>query len=282
MSSPTVSTKLQQIAEQAKHDPARKFLTLAHLMDVDWLREAYRLTRKDGAEGIDQVTAQEYAANLEANLADLHERLSSGRYYAPPVRRTYVPKEDGSQRPIGIPTFEDKLVQRAVAMLLGAIYEQDFKDCSYGFREGRSPHQALHVLRERCMNEHIGWIVDADVSAFFDSLDHDLLGEILKQRVNDGTILCLIGKWLQAGVLEGETLSYPAQGSPQGGVISPMLANIFLDYVLDEWFEREVKPRMKGRCFLVRFADDFVRHEARIEHDASASAASRRTASLSP
>lgn len=151
-----------------------KFTTLAHLMDVDLLREAYNRTRKDGAPGVDGVTAEEYGANLEANLCDLHERLRNGRYYAPPVVRTYVPKEDGSQRPIGKPAFEDKIVQRAVAMLLGAIYEVDFKDCSYVFREKRSPHQALRELRERCMNEHIGWIIDADVSAFFDNLDHGL------------------------------------------------------------------------------------------------------------
>jgi RNA-directed DNA polymerase len=252
----TVSTELQRIAEQARQNPTMKFTTLAHLIEVDLLREAYRRTRKDGAPGVDEVTAQEYAANLEANLADLHERLRGGRYYAPPVKRSYVPKEDGSQRPIGIPAFEDKIVQRAVAMLLGAIYEQDFKDFSYGFREKRSPHQALHELRERCMNEEIGWIIDAEVSAFFDNLDHDLLRELLNQRVNDGSIVRLIGKWLKAGVLEEESLSYPEKGSPQGGVISPLLANIFLHYVLDEWFEREVKPRMKGRCFLIRFADD--------------------------
>jgi group II intron reverse transcriptase/maturase len=174
------------------------------------------------------------------------------------VQRTYVPKEDGSQRPIGMPTLEDKMVQRAVAMLLGAIYEPDFHAGSYGFREGRSPHQALHVVRERCMQEHIGWIVDADGSAFFDSLDHDLLCEVLTQRVQDGAILRLIRQWLQAGGLEGDTLSDPERGSPQGGVISPLLANVFLDQVLDEWFEREVKPRMRGRCFLLRCADDFV------------------------
>jgi RNA-directed DNA polymerase len=258
LSSPTVSTRLQRIAEQARQHPARPFLTLAHLIDVERLREAYHQTRRDGAPGVDGVTAEAYAAALEANLADLHARLCSGRYYAPPVKRAYVPKEDGSQRPIGMPAFEDKVVQRAVAMLLGAIYEQDFHDCSYGFREGRSPHQALHVLRERCMQEHIGWIVDADVSAFFDSLDHDLLCEVLRQRVNDGAILRLIRKWLRAGVLEGETLSYPERGSPQGGVLSPMLANTFLDHVLDEWLAQEVKPRMKGRCLLIRFADDFV------------------------
>jgi RNA-directed DNA polymerase len=211
-----------------------------------------------GAPGIDGVTAAEYAANLEANLAALHVPLRRGRYYAPPVKRTYVANEDGSQRPIGMPAFEDKIVQRAVAMLLGAIYEQDFHECSYGFRAGRSQHQALHVLRERCIHDRIGWIIDADVSAFFDSLDHDLVGEVLTQRVNDGAIRRLIRKWLRARVLEGETLSYPERGSPQGGVRSPMLANLFLDHVLDEWFERDIMPRMKGRCVLIRFADDFV------------------------
>jgi group II intron reverse transcriptase/maturase len=234
------------------------FTTLAHLIDVDLLREAYRRTRKDGAPGIDGVTAHAYAEHLEANLANLYERLRRGQYRAPPVRRAYLNKEDGGQRPIGIPAFEDKMVQRAVVMLLGAIYEQDFWDGSYGFRQGRSPHQALQELREQCMAGDIGWIVDADVSAFFDSLDHDLVRERLRQRVADGTILGLIGKWLTAGVVEGETLSYPERGSPQGGVVSPMLANVVLHYVLDEWFEREVKPRMKGRCFLLRVADDFV------------------------
>jgi RNA-directed DNA polymerase len=258
LSSPTVSPTLQRIAEQARQPPAMRVMTLAHRIDVELLREAYHRTRKDGAPGIAGVTAAEYAANLEANLADVHARLRSGRYYAPPVKRTYVPKEDGSQRPIGMPAFEDKLVQRAVAMWLGAIDEQDFHECSYGFREGRSPHQALHVLRERCMHDRIGWIIDADVSAFFDSLDHDLVCEALTQRVNDGAIRRLIRKWLRAGVLEGETLSYPERGSPQGGVISPLRANLFLDHGLDAWFERDVMPRMKGRCVLIRFADDFV------------------------
>lgn len=208
-----------------------QFLTRAYLIDMDLLREAYHRTRRDGAPGVDGVTAAEYAVNLEANWADLHARRRSGRYYAPPVKRTYVPTEDGSQRPIGMPAFEDKLVQRAVAMLLGAIYEQDFQDGSYGFRKGRSSHHALHVWRERCMQVGIGWIVDADVRACFDSLDHDLWCEGLTQRVKDGGILRLIRKWLKAGVLEGEALSDPERGSLQGDVDSPLLANIFLDCV---------------------------------------------------
>ena len=258
MRSPTVTPKLQRIAAQAARDPDRVFTTLAHLIDEDFLREAYRHTSKSSAPGIDGVTAQQYAEHLDENLRDLHERLRSGRYQAAPVERVWIEKDDGGQRPIGKPTFEDKIVQRAVAMLLEAIYEQDFYDGSYGFRQGRSPHEALHELRERCMTEGIGWIVDADVSGYFDSIDRTRLREVLRQRVNDGRILRLIGKWLRAGVMEEGALTHPETGVVQGGVISPVLANIFLHHVLDAWFEREVQPRMKGRCFLIRFADDFV------------------------
>ena len=258
MRSPTVTPKLQRIAAQAAHDPNRVFTTLAYLIDVDFLREAYRQTSKASAPGIDGVTAQAYAEHLDDNLRDLHERLRSGRYQAPPVERVWLEKDDGGQRPIGKPTFEDKLGQRAVAMLLEAIYEQDFCDSSYGFRQGRSPHNALHALRERCMTEEIGWIVDADVSGYFDSIDGTRLREVLRKRVNDGRIMRLLGKWLRAGVMEDGALTHPETGVPQGGVVSPVLANIFLHHVLDEWFEREVRPRMQGRCFLIRFADDFV------------------------
>jgi len=193
------------------------FTTLAHLIDVDFLWEAYRRTRKSAAPGVDGVTARKYAENLEENLSDLHERLRSGRYIAPPVERAWI-DEDNKKRGIGKPTFEDKIVQRAVVMLLGAIYEQDFHGFSHGFREGHSQHQALHELREQCVNMNIGWILDADVSGFFDNLDRGLLREFIKRRVNDGGILRLIGKWLNAGVLEGEILTYPEKGTPQGGV----------------------------------------------------------------
>jgi group II intron reverse transcriptase/maturase len=256
--SQTVSTKLQRIAEQAIRYPTMVFTTLVHLIDVDFLREAYRLTRKDKADGVDKVTAKEYAVNLEENLRDLYERLRTGRYIAPPVERVWIEKDEKSKRPIGKPTFEDKIVQRAAVMLLGAIYEQDFYDFSHGFREGHSQHQALAELWKWCMSMNIRWILDADVSGFFDNLDHGWLRKIIKQRVNDGGMLRLIGKWLNAGVVEGEILTYPEKGTPQGGVISPMLSNIFLHHVLDEWFVEDVKPRLKGRCFLIRFADDFI------------------------
>jgi RNA-directed DNA polymerase len=255
--SPTVTTKLQRLAAQAACDPERVFTTLAHLIDVDFLREAYRQTSKSSASGLDGVTAQQYAEHLDENLRDLHERLRSGRYQAVPVERVWIEKEEGGQRPIGKPTFEDKIVQRAVAMLVEAIYEQDFYDCSYGFRPGRSAHEALHELRERCMQEGIGWIVDADISGYFDSIDRTQLRTVLRKRVNDGRIIRLIGKWLRAGVMEAGVLSYPETGVVQGGVISPVLANVFLHHVLDEWFERDVRPRLKGRAFLLRFADDF-------------------------
>ena len=246
------------IAAQARQYSEMVFTTLAHLIDVEFLREAYRRTRKSGAPGVDKVTAKEYAENLEENLMDLHDRLRSGRYKAPPVERAWLEKDDGGRRPIGKPTLEDKIVQRAVVMLLGAIYEQDFHDFSHGFREGHSQHQALHELWERCMRMNISSILDADVSGFFDNLDHGWLRKIIEQRVSDGGILRLIGKWLNAGVMEEGTLTYPEKGTPQGGVVSPMLSNIFLHHVLDEWFAKEVKPRMRGRCFLIRFADDFI------------------------
>jgi RNA-directed DNA polymerase len=256
--SPIVSTKLQAIAEQAIAYPEMVFTTLAHHIDGEWLAEAYRLTNKRGAAGVDGITAGEYAANLEENLCKLHESLKSGRYQAPPVERVWLDKEDGRKRPIGKPTFEDKIVQRAVVMLLEAVYEQDFYDFSYGFRPGRSAHQALRELREQCWEQDINWVVDADVQGYFDELRHDLLCELLKRRVNDGGILRLIGKWLNAGVMEEGKHTFAEKGSPQGGVISPIIANVFLHYVLDEWYEQEVKPRLQGRSFLLRFADDFV------------------------
>jgi RNA-directed DNA polymerase len=256
--SPTITTQLQRIAEQAKQYPEMVFTTLAHLMDEDFLREAYRRTRKDSAPGIDGVTAVQYAEHLDENLRDLHERLRSGRYVAPPVRRQWLDKPDGSQRAIGLPTFEDKIVQRAVAMLLGAIYEEDFHDFVYGFRPGRSAHQALSALREQCRAQGINWIGDADVSGFFDTLDHGLLQGFLQQRVKDGSILRLIGKWLQAGVLEGDIFFQSETGSPQGAVISPLMGNLFLHQVLDEWYVHMVRPRMRGRTFLIRYGDDFV------------------------
>ena len=225
---------------------------------MNWMLEAYRLTRKDGAPGIDGVTAADYEVNLESNLMDLLERIKSGRYQAPPVRRTYIPKADGSQRMLGIPSFEDKVAQRAVTMVLEAIYEQDFLPCSYGFRPGRSPHQALKSLRHAIWSERLYWVIDLDIRKYFDSISHTHLRAFLDQRVTDGVVRRMIDKWLKAGAIEDGLLQRATEGTPQGGVVSPCLSNIFLHHVLDEWFEREAKPRLRGKAFEIRYADDAV------------------------
>jgi group II intron reverse transcriptase/maturase len=254
-----VSTKLQRIAQLAKEDPKRALTTLAHHIDVEFLREAFRRTRKDGATGVDDQTAEGYAKDLDANLRSLLDRLKSGAYRAPPVRRVHIPKGDGKKtRPIGIPTFEDKVLQRAVSMVLEAIYEQEFYPFSYGFRPRRGPHDALQCLRNGLMAMGGGWVLEVDIKSFFDTLDHGHLRGFLDQRVRDGVLRRAIDKWLKAGVLEDGVLEYPGEGSPQGGVISPILANIYLHEVLDRWFEEVVKPRLRGKAFVVRFADDFV------------------------
>lgn len=259
MESTDVSTKQQQIARLARIHPEVSFTSLAYHIDQWWLLEAYKRTRKDGAVGVDGQTAEEYAKNLGANLLSLLERAKSGTYRAPPVRRAHIPKGTGSEtRPIGVPTFEDKVLQRAVQMILEPLYEQEFLGCSYGFRPGRSAHDALAALWEGLMKMGGGWIIDLDIRKFFDTLDKGHLREILKRRVSDGVLLRLIGKWLNAGVLEDEEVSYPERGTPQGGVISPMLSNIYLHDVLDRWFAAEVKPRLKGKAFLIRFAEDAV------------------------
>jgi RNA-directed DNA polymerase len=254
-----VSTKQQRIAELAKQDPQMGLFSLAHHIDLRWLYEAYRRVRIDAATGVDGQTAADYSAHLGDNLRSLLERAKSGTYRAPPVRRVHIPKGTGDEtRPIGIPTFEDKVLQRAVVMVLEAVYEQDFRDCSYGFRPGRSAHQALATLWQQTMKSGGGWIVEVDIRKFFDTLDHAHLRELLRRRVRDGVLLRLIDKWLKAGVLEDGRITVPTKGSPQGGVISPLLANVYLHYVLDLWFEQEVQPRLKGRAFLIRYADDFV------------------------
>lgn len=246
------------------------FTSLAHLMDIDWLRAAFHRTRKDGAPGVDGQTWSDYGRNLEVNLQSLLDRAKSGTYRAPPVRRVHIPKAGSATetRPIGIPTLEDKVLQRAVAMLLEPIYEQDFDQGSYGFRPGRSAHAALEDLWQHTMASAGGWILEVDIRKFFDTLDHAHLRAFLQRRVRDGVLRRLIGKWLNAGVMEEGSVSYPDAGSPQGGVISPMLANVYLHYVLDTWIRREVEPRLRGRAHLIRYADDFVilftnEHDAR-------------------
>lgn len=257
LSSVNLYTLFQWIAERAA-DRSFVFQTLAHHLSVELLRAAFLRTPKDKAPGVDGVTWRMYAEKLESNLEDLHRRLKERRYRAQPVRRVRVGKPEGGERLLGIPCLEDKIVQRAVLMLLNPIYEGEFYDFSYGFREGRGAKQALRALWRGLMRLGGGWLVDADIRGFFDHVDRAKLGEILGRRVNDGGILRLIGKWFHAGVLEQGQLSCPELGTPQGAVISPLLANVYLHTVLDEWYARQVLPRLRGRSFLIRFADDFV------------------------
>src|SRR3954449_10545584 len=255
-----VSTLQQRIAELAREQPEMAFTSLAHLIDIFWLHEAYNRTRKDGAAGVDGQTGKDYEANLEGNLQSLLDRAKSGTYVAPPVRRVHIPKAGSvtETRALGIPTYEDKILQRAVLMVLEPVYETDFLDVLHGFRPGRGAHGALDSLWKQEMKLGGDWIVDVDLRKFFDTIDHGHLREFLKRRVRDGVILRLIGKWLNAGVLEDGVTTTPEHGTPQGGVVSPLLANIVLHYVLDEWFETEVRPRLKGEAFLIRYADDLV------------------------
>ena len=254
-----ISSKLQRIAAIAEAHPDEPLNPLAHFIDEAWLYEAFRRTRKDGAPGVDGQTATDYARDLESNLRSLLERAKSGTYWAPPVRRAEIPKGEGSEtRTLGIPTFEDKILQRAVAMVLEAVYEREFHEGSYGFRPGRSAHQALQTTWKSLMDMSGGWVLEIDIRKFFDEVDHGQLREALRKRVRDGDILRLINKWLKAGALEEGKDQRLKQGTPQGGVISPLLANIFLHEVLDQWFEAEVKPRLDGEAHLVRFADDAV------------------------
>jgi len=255
-----ISTQQEKIAQQSRQAPSLVWTTLAHHIDLPWLHEAYRRTRKDAAVGIDGVTAQEYEAALEANLTGLLERFKTGNYRAPAVRRVHIPKDGASTktRPIGIPTLEDKILQRAALMVLEPVYEQDFMDCSYGFRPGRGAHQALEALWKGLMDIGGGWVIDLDIQRFFDTVSRGHLHAFLDRRVRDGVIRRVIGKWLNAGVMEDGAVFYPEMGTPQGGVISPLLSNLYLHEVLDCWFDQEVKPRLQGRAFIVRYADDAV------------------------
>lgn len=253
-----VYTKLKRIAELARKLEGKPLRSLAHHIDLALLKQAWALTRKDGAPGVDDVTAEEYERELEKNLQALLDGFKSGTYKAPPVLRAYIPKADGGQRPLGIPTIEDKVLQRAVTMVLGAVYEQDFLPTSYGYRPRIGALHALRDLRQELMAMGGGWVLEADIRSFFDKMVHQHLRSFLDQRVVDGVIRRMIDKWLKAGVMEQGRIHFPEDGSPQGGVISPLLANIYLHEVLDVWFEKVVKPRLRGRARLIRYADDFV------------------------
>ena len=251
-----ISTKQKRIADLARKSPEMMMTNLAHHVDKAWMLAAYRRTRKDGAVGVDGQSAEEYEQNLDENLEALLERFKSGRYRAPPVRRVHIPKGDGRTRPIGIPSFEDKILQRAVCMLLEPVYEQDFFSCSYGYRPRRSAHLALKALRDGLKRLHGGTVIELDIVSLFDELSHVHLRHFLDRRIRDGVVRRVLGKWLKAGVVDGQTRICSGKGTPQGGVISPLLANVYLHEVLDRWFHEIVVPRMRRRCFMIRFADD--------------------------
>lgn len=256
--SESMSPELLKVAERAQREPEGRFHSLAHLIDVPALARSFHRLRKDAAVGVDGVTKAVYGEALDANLTDLHERLKSTRYRHQALRRGHVPKGKGQWRPIGISAFEDKIVQDAVREVLEAVYEQDFLDCSYGFRPRRSAHDAVRALDRAVHRGKVSWILEADIASFFDSLDRTKLKEMLQIRIADGSLLRLIGKCLHVGVLDGEEYSEPDRGTTQGSVLSPLLGNVYLHYVLDVWFERIVKPRLHGEATLIRYADDFV------------------------
>lgn len=253
-----MSTKLDRIAELAREDPKRQFFSIAHLITPEALEAAFRSLRKAASAGVDGVTYEEYEANAERNIRQLYQRLKDGTYQAQPLRRIYIPKEDGKQRPISIPALEDKIVQKVAAEILNAIYEQDFLDCSYGFRPGRSPHQALDELRADICTRLTEWILEIDIKAYFDSIVREQLMEMVGKRISDRSMLRLIRKWIQVGYIDDGRLLVSETGTGQGQTISPLLANAYLHYVLDEWFEQVVKPRLRGEAHEIRFADDAV------------------------
>ena len=253
-----MSPSLLEVVERARREPDGKFHSLAHHIDIPMLMRAYDRIRKDAAVGVDGITKEEYGQDLERNLRDLHARLKSKRYRHQPIRRVHIPKDRGKTRPIGISAFEDKLVQEAVRQVLEAVYEQDFLDCSYGFRPGRSAHDALRALDRAVYRGEVKWILEADVQSFFGSIDRAKLRAILEERVVDGSLLRLVGKCVRVGILDGSEYSESDVGVTQGSVLSPLLGNVYLHHVLDRWFEDEVQPRLRGKALLLRYCDDFV------------------------
>jgi RNA-directed DNA polymerase len=254
----SMTTDINRIAELAKEDPKRQFSSIAHLITVEKLEEAFRSLRKDASAGVDGITYQQYETNVDENIRQLHQRLKEGKYRAQPLRRVYIPKEDGKQRPISIPALEDKLVQKGAVDLLNAIYEQDFLDCSYGFRPGRGQHQALDEVGRVLCTRPMGWVLEIDIRAYFDSIVRPTLIEMIERRISDGSVLRLIQKWIKVGAIDNGRLLVSETGTGQGQPISPLLANVYLHHVLDVWFEEVVKPRLKGEAYEIRFADDAI------------------------
>ncbi len=250
--------KLSLISERARQDPRCQFTSLAHLLNERFLEYCYHRLGRDRASGIDGVTWQEYGENLEENLKGLVTRLKTKRYRPLPARRVYIPKDEHSQRPLGLPALEDKIVQKGIALILEAIYEADFLDCSYGFRGGRNCHQAVDAVDKTIMGNRINHVIDADIKGFFDNVSHEWMMKFLRVRVVDPSFLLLVRRFLKAGYMDSDLLVPTERGTPQGGNLSPTLSNIFLHYVLDLWFDKRVQRQVRGACFLVRYADDFV------------------------
>ena len=255
---PSMSPQLQSVASMARNDPSLRFQTLAHRIDPDALRRAYDRLDGQAAVGVDGITKAEYGQCLEENLRTLHARLRAGTYRHQPIRRVHIPKAPGETRPLGISSLEDKIVQGALREVLEAIYEQDFLPCSFGFRPGRSAHDTLRALDRAVFVRGASVILEADVKSFFDSVDRKALMEMLRERIADESFLRLVGKCLHVGVLDGEEFSTPDRGVVQGSVLSPLLGNVYMHHVLDQWFEHTVKPRLRGHAQLLRYADDFV------------------------
>jgi RNA-directed DNA polymerase len=254
----SVSQGLDRVRQVARGKGKERFTSLLHHVTVDRLRESYRAIKRDAAPGIDGVTWAAYGDDLELRLIDLHERIHRGTFRPQPSRRRMIPKPDGKQRPLGIASVEDKIAQRAVAEVLNAIYEEDFLGFSYGFRTGRSQHDALDAVAFGIVRTKVSWILDADIRTFFDTVSHSWLMRMLEHRIGDRRMLRLIGKWLKAGVLEGSVLQATTKGTPQGAVISPLLANVYLHYALDLWAHQWRKHHAQGHVMFVRYADDVV------------------------
>ena len=251
-------TKLSLISLHARGDRNLQFTSLAHLLDVEYLRGCYYSLNRNKAAGIDNVSWHEYGGSLDENLEQLVSRLKRKKYTPKPARRVYIPKNETEMRPLGISALENKIVERGIVGILESIYEQDFLNCSYGFRRGRNCHQALKRLDELIMFHPVNHIVEADIKGFFDNVNHEHLMEFIRIRIADPSLLSLTGKFLKAGYVDAGLLVEPDAGTPQGSILSPILANIYLHYVLDEWFEKTVKSHARGFCELVRYADDFV------------------------
>ncbi len=253
-----MSPELLKVVQRAKRDPEVQLHSLAHHLNEDALERAFRRIRKGAAVGVDGITKEQYGEALEGNVARLHQQLKTKCYRHQPIRRVHIPKEKGKTRPIGISTIEDKIVQGALSELLGMLYEPAFKDCSFGFRPGRSAHNALGALDRALYRGEVSWLLEADIQSFFDSIDRKMLMKMLRERIADKSLLRLIGKCLHVGIFDGLEYSKPEEGTVQGSSLSPLLGNVYLHHVLDLWFERVVLPRLRGKATLIRYADDFV------------------------